>query len=116
MDDDLRLVIFTSFSTVFQSYQDWKGGSWGWGRVVAGRRNYRPAYTVSKRRSLLTAGCLQRTFAGDSQLKYIGGIWTNKINNYVIYFCILLICLRINFMWVLNISTWNSSCLNICIS
>ena len=29
-------------------------------------------------RSLLTAGCLQRTFAGDSQLKYMDGIWAKK--------------------------------------
>ena len=27
---------------------------------------------------LLTAGCLQQTFAGDSQLKYMDGIWTKK--------------------------------------
>ena len=33
------------------------------------------------RRSLLTAGCHQRTFAGDSQLKYNDGVGTNKINN-----------------------------------
>ena len=36
---------------------------------------------VTSESSLETAGCLQRTFAGDSQLKYIDGIWTNKINN-----------------------------------
>ena len=44
-----------------------------------GDRYWQPAVTSES--SLETAGCLQRTFAGDSQLKYIDGIWTNKINN-----------------------------------
>ena len=33
---------------------------------------------VTSESSLETAGCLQRTFAGDSQLKYMDGIWTKK--------------------------------------
>ena len=54
--------------------------------------------------SLLEAdGCLQQTFADDSQLKYMDRMLTKKINNYVLLIFILLIHLRINIYMALNI-------------
>ena len=43
-------------------------------RLKQGSGYWQPAVTSES--SLETAGCLQRTFAGDSQQKYIDGILT----------------------------------------
>ena len=43
---------------------------------LKGDRYWQPAVTSES--SLETAGCLQRTFAGDSQLKYMDSVWTKK--------------------------------------
>ena len=58
---------------------------------------------IATESSLETAGCLQRTFAGDSQLKYMEGIRTKINNKASLLIFILIICINVHV--VLNIST-----------
>ena len=65
---------FLSFGQIFSWRVQPRTGKYIWNEK--GDRYWQPAVTSES--SLETASCLQRTFAGDSQLKYMDVIWTKK--------------------------------------